>query len=404
MTIFRRAVLAGALALSTARAGRAQSEPLPLGALYPFSGVLALLGDESYRGLELASDERNASGGLLGRPIRLVKGDAVDPAAAGAEAKRLVGTEKVAAVFGTYASPLVFAASQVTELAGTPYFELGAIADPVMERGFHDLYRSCPTASLFAALAVEAVAGALASAWAVEPSALKIALLHEDGLYGSAVAGAQLTRCKSRGLTVIDKLAYSAATTDLSSAVQRLRGAGATVVLHTGYQNDIVLFYRQLKQAGWFPRMIVGGGAGYSLTDMANTIGADLEGTLNVDFPPYATELAAAPGLRDVEAAYERKYGAKPRSGHSLANYVGARLFFDAIAGAGRLDKDKLHEAVMGLNVGMRTTANSWGARFDDKGQNTLAWPVLSQWQGGTLRAVLPADVATATLRPRLGP
>ena len=143
----RRMTLGAALALSVARPARAQAAPVLFGALYPFSGGLALLGDESYRGLELAVEERNMAGGVLGRPIRLLKGDAVDHTQAVAEVRRLLTTERVAAVFGTYASPLVFAASQVTELAGTPYFELGAVGDPVVERGFKYLFRSCTTSA-----------------------------------------------------------------------------------------------------------------------------------------------------------------------------------------------------------------------------------------------------------------
>lgn len=403
MTIARRAALGGVLALPVVRRARAQADPVPLGALYPLTGMFALFGDESYRGLELAIDERNGAGGLFGRPIKLVKGDAVDASVAVAEVKRLIGPEKVAGVFGTFASQLVLAASQVTELAGIPYFELGAICEPVMDRGFRNLFRSCSTAGLFGALSVDVVSEMLAPGWAVAANSLRIAILHEDGLYGSTVAGVQLARCKSRGLNVIDKLTYSAATTDLGTAVQRLRGADASIVLHTGYQNDAVLFYRQMKEAGWLPRMVIGAGGGYALRDTASTIGPEFEGTLNVGFPSYATDPAVAPGLREVEAAYEKKYGAKPRSGHSLANFVGAKLFLEALSRAGSLDKDKVREAVLGLNVSLQTTANGWGARFDDKGQNTLAWPLVAQWQGGVPKTVLPLEAATAVLRPKLG-
>ena len=412
MTLYRRAILGGALALpAIVRRAWAQAEPLPFGALYPFSGMLSLFGDESYRGLELAVDERNAAGGLFERPIKLIKGDAVDPAAAATEVKRLIAPEKdrdkVGAIFGSFSSPVVIAASQVTELAGVPYFELGSICDPVLERGFRLLFRSCSSATMLAALSVDTVTETLAAKWGMahEPrrAELRIAVLHEDGLYGSTVAALQMSRLKDRNLPVVDKLAYNAAAPDLATAVQRLRGADVTVVLHTGYQSDAVMFYRQMQQVGWLPRMVVGAGGGYAITDTATAVGPAFDGTLNVGFPPYATNSAVAPGLRDIEGAYERKYGAKPRGGHSLANYVGAKMFFDALARAGSLDKEKVREAVKGIDVSLGGAANGWGGRFDDKGQNTLALPVVAQWHGGVLKTVLPADASVAALRPQLG-
>ena len=404
MPIARRLVLGAALASpAVLRRARAQAAPLLFGALYPFSGSLALLGDESFRGLELAVEERRAAGGLLDRPIRLLKGDAVDPAQAASEARRLMAAEHVAAIFGTYASPLAFAASQATELAGTPYFELGATSDPLTGRGFRSLFRSCAVASSFAAATVQAVTGVLAPLWQVDARSLRLAVLHEDALYGSTIGGFQAARCREQGLSVVETLSYNAGTVDLGSVVQRLRAAAADVVLHTGYHNDVVLFFRQMRQVGWRPRMVVGAGGGYSLTDTANIVGADFEGTSNVDFTQYAVNPLAAPGVREVQAAYEKKYGAKPRSGHSLANYMGGKLFLDAIERAGGLDADRLRAAVLAIDLPPGSTATGWGARFDDTGQNTRATPFLLQWQGGAQVTVFPEAAAISTLRPKLG-
>ena len=102
-------------------------------------------------------------------------------------------------------------------------------------------------------------------------------------------------------------------------------------------------------------------------------------------------------------AAYERKYGTRPRSGHSLAAYTGARLFLDAIERGGSTDRDQLRAAVLATDVPWGGTPSGWGGLFDDKGQNLRASPVLLQWQGGTLVTVAPAAAAVARLRPGLG-
>src|SRR5690606_7943226 len=159
-----------ALALS---AGAAQAD-VKFGALYPFSGQLALLGEESARGLELAVEEINAAGGIQGEQIVLVRGDAVDNNQAIGEARRLTSLEGVKAIFGTYSSARSIAASQVTELAGIPYFELVAVSDEITRRGFKYVFRTNPSSSDFGRASLVAVTDLLAPALGVDAKSLKI--------------------------------------------------------------------------------------------------------------------------------------------------------------------------------------------------------------------------------------
>ena len=202
-----------------------------------------------------------------------------------------------------------------------PYFELGAIGDPITERGFRTLFRTCPRASDFAREAVNAVPEALAPAWGVSPAAIKVAILHEDGMYGQSVSASQEALLGARGLRLVEKIGYAARGAELAAAVHRLKSAGADVVLHTGFGNDIVVFYRAMREAGWRPRMVIGSGAGYSGVDTMRAVGPDFDGTVNVDFTQFEVNERMAPGVKQFADAYRRRYGSEPRSGHSLANY-----------------------------------------------------------------------------------
>jgi branched-chain amino acid transport system substrate-binding protein len=404
MPAIRRRRLLGAVAAATApRAAFAQANELRLGALFPFSGTLALLGDESFRGLELAVEERNAAGGVAGRPVRLLRGDAVDEAQATAESRRLVTTERVAAIFGTYASPPSFAATQVAEVQGVAYFELGAISDSITERGLRSVYRTCARATDIGAMTVEAVQEVLAPGWGVEARTLRIALLHEDGLDGQGVAGAQEVDLRRRGLQQVERIGYAARAADFPPMIQRLRGANADVVLHAGRQNDILLFFRGLEEAGWRPRMVVGAGGGYSLIDNARAIGPAFEGVMAVDVPQFAVSDAFAPGAAAFAEAYKRRFGADPRSGHSLSSHVGALACLDAMQRAGGADRERLRAAMLATDVADGGTANGWGMRFDERGQNTRARPLLMQWQGGRQVTIFPAEAAVSGARGRMG-
>jgi branched-chain amino acid transport system substrate-binding protein len=408
-TTSRRMLLAAGLAAAAAggagpRAVRAAgAPPLAVGALFPFSGSLSLMGDESFRGLDLATDERNAAGGLLGRPVTLVRGDTTEPAQATAEAKRLLEQAKAVCVFGTYAAGIAIAGSAVTELAGVPYFELDALADAVTERGLKMIFRSGPVASAVGILSVDAVADLLAPAWGADLAALKLALLHEDGPTGSAVGAAEEQRCRERNLPLAERIPYPTTSTDMAPLAQRLRGAAPDVVLHTGHANDVVLLHRALKQAGWRPRMVIGAGGGYSLNDTAQALGADFEGVMNVDVTQYRVSDIVAPGVSEVAAAYQRKYGAPPRSGHSLVCYAGARLFFDIVQRAGTFEHDKLRATMLATDAPPGSSVGGFGVKFDEKGQNVRAVPYLTQWQKGALVTIAPKNAAVAELVPMLG-
>lgn len=385
-------------------AGSASAEDLKFGALYPFSGGLALLGDESFRGLELATDEVNAAGGLRGTRVALLKGDAVDANQAVGEARRLVSVERVKAVFGTFSSSLALAATQVTQLAGVPYFEMGAISDPITERGMKYVFRTNATARDFARTMVDSVADVVAPALKADPKALKIGIIHEDSLYGQTVSGFQKARAVERGLKVVEVLPYPANSVDLSSVILRLKGSGVDVVLQTSYQNDTVLFFRQAKEMGFRPKAAIGAGGGYSLADSAKAVGFEnIEGALDVDFTQYRTNPAAAPGVDEFVKRYAAKYGTAPRSGHSLTNYMGAKVFFEALAKAKDLSADSIRAAVLAVDIPIGRTATGWGAKFGENGQNTRAVPFLMQWQGGQLVTVHPKEAAVAKLKTGLG-
>ena len=62
-------ILASASSISQANAGPATGDPIPLGAAVPLTGWAAADGNEYQRGLELAAEDINAMGGILGRPI-----------------------------------------------------------------------------------------------------------------------------------------------------------------------------------------------------------------------------------------------------------------------------------------------------------------------------------------------
>ncbi|MBR0656401.1 ABC transporter substrate-binding protein [Plastoroseomonas arctica] len=381
----------------------AQGAEHRFGALFPLSGPLALQGDESFRGLELAAEERNAAGGILGRPIRLLKADAVDATQAIAEIRRLLGAERAVAMFGTHASALSVAASQIAELQGIAYIEMGATADAITERGFRTLFRTCPRIADFAIATVEAVAESLAPALAVEAQGLRVSILAEDQGDAQAMAAAQDGALRAAGLVPVERLAYPARMMDFAPLLQRLRAANTQILLHSGPQGDIAPLFRAMQDAAWRPAMLLGTGAGYAMAETARAVGAGFEGVLTLEFSPFAVKESFAPSVPLFVEAYKGRYGSEPRSALSLANYAAGLIAFEAFHRAGSLDKDRIRAVMLAAEIAEGASPAGWGLRFDERGQNTRARPFLMQWQSGTLHVIGPEPAATARLRTPLG-
>src|SRR5256885_10676827 len=79
---------------------RAQTDAIRIGHLTPRTGFLGPLGEYAVMAVQMAADEINAGGGVMGRKIELLIEDSVNPQTASAKAERFVERDKVAAIVG----------------------------------------------------------------------------------------------------------------------------------------------------------------------------------------------------------------------------------------------------------------------------------------------------------------
>jgi branched-chain amino acid transport system substrate-binding protein len=133
--VTRRTLLKG-VAGTTALVGigmpaivKAQSDVIRIGHLTPITGFLGPLGEFAQMGVQLAADEINAGGGVLGRKIELVMEDSVNPQTASAKAERLIERDKVAMIIGEISSASALAIGQVANRTKTVFINTGANSD-----------------------------------------------------------------------------------------------------------------------------------------------------------------------------------------------------------------------------------------------------------------------------------
>lgn len=371
-------------------------DPVKIGTVYPFTGSLALLGEESWRGAEVARILRNQKGGIAGRQIEFVKADAPDANAAKSEAERLITKENLKVLLGTYSSSLSLVATEVAERNGAVYFELGAISDPITGRGYKNIYRTNPTASSFAKTQIKFIQDFITVQSGIKADQIKLAVAHEDSSYGTTVAEYVAKEAKAAGIKVVATEPYSSKAVDLSPVILKLKNAAPDVLIAVSYANDAILFWRQAKEADFNLKAFIGTGGGHTLTDFAKGVGTDVEGIFNVDFTQYAVNTKFTPGMDQFLKTYKETFKEEPRSGHSLANFMGANVVFDVLDKAGgKMDAESIKKAVQAIDVKPGQTATGWGVKFGANGQNTLGDPLVTQWtKEGKLVTVWPKDAA----------
>jgi len=368
---------------------------LRLGAMFPVSGTNALLGEESWRGVQIATDLRNAAGGISGKAIEMVFADVPDVNTATSEARRLVFNKNVKLGVGTYSSSLALAATEVFARTGNAYVELGAVSEAVTDRGYDKVFRFNPTAADMTALHMDFIENYLAGAIGKPLSDLRVVMLHEDSSYGQSIVSLAREAAKGIGLRHFAAEPYSAKSTDLSSTVLRLKSEKPDIVLGVSYAADAVLLGRQIRDNNVKLGAFVGTGGGHSLASFQKALGGAADGVFDVDFTQIHVNRDFTPGIDQFVQEYRKRWNAEPASGHSLSNFTGAQMLFDILESTGGNDDPEVFaQAARAFHRETGTTAAGWGYELDEHNQNQLGSMYVMQWSGEKLETVYPPEAA----------
>ena len=395
----RRAALGAGLSLAALLAASgafAQQGELKLGAVNPSSGALALYGDELTRGYEIAAEQQNAKGGLLGKKVVIVRGNASSPQEGIAAVEQFVSRDKVDALIGTYISAVANAASEAALNYGKLYWDTNALAQELVERGLPNYIRSAPSAKVFAEKSAETALILAGKAIGKQPKDLKVWIEHEDTIYGTSIAKEQERSLKAAGAQVVGVGAHSFKSIDLTDSILRAKNAAPDLWMQTGYIPDTNLLLRTARDQGFKPSAMITLGTG-DTNETLDSLGKEsLEGILVVSYPRYDMSPAYGPGAKEFLEAYRAKFNRDPLAPQTMAAYVGAKFMFRAIEAAKSVEYEKVREAAAKMDVPLMSSETGFGLKFNDQMQNTRAFPVTAQWQDGRMVTVFPTEAANA--------
>jgi len=361
MRNFKRALIAAA-ALTLVGIGSASAD-IKISTVGPMTGQYASFGEQMQRGAEMAVNDINAAGGVLGQKVQLiVEDDACDPKQAVAAANKLV-SEGVAFVAGHFCSGSSIPASQVYEEENILQISPASTNPKLTEEGGPNVYRVCGRDDQQGIVAGQFLANTY--------KGKKVAILHDKTAYGKGLADETKKNMNAAGLQEAMYEAYTAGEKDYSALISKMKAAGIDVFYVGGYHTEAGLMIRQAHEQGYKPQLVSGDAL---VTDEYWKITGDAgEGTLMTFSPDPRKNAAAAPVVQRF-----RDGGYEPE-GYTLYTYGAIQAWAQAVEKAGSTDLDKViaslrknkFDTVLG-NIG-----------FDMKGDVTAPGYVWYVWEGG---------------------
>ena len=392
--VLNAALLAAASAFAAAPA--VGQEAFRIGVINPYSGALALYGDELTRGYQLAVDERNTKGGVLGRKIELIRGDASTPQQGIAAVDQLVSRDKVELFIGTYTSGVSNAASDAALRNQKIYWDTTALAAELTERKLPNFIRSGPYSTNFSEMGARLIVEAIVTTLNKPAKDIGVWIEHEEGIYGKGLADTQRKLLEAKGIKVLGQSAHNPKATDLTDSVLRARRANPDVFMQTGYVPDTNLLLKTAREQNFKPPVIVLTGTG-DTPETLESLGAEfLEGVFVVSYPRPDISEAFGPGASTYLAAYRKAYSRDPIAPQTLTAFSGMRMLLETVDAAGSTDVAKVRAAAAKLDKPLNSYPSGHGVKFDDKFQNTRAFPNVIQWQSGKQVTVFPAEARAA--------
>jgi branched-chain amino acid transport system substrate-binding protein len=401
-------VFGAAAILFGGSAGHAQ-QPIRVGVLLPVTGPFAKNGIENWEAMQIARDMINERGGIDGRKIEYLLGDATSPNAGISEAERLITKDGIKITTGSFASPLAIAVSQAAERHGVFHWETTGAAEIITRRGFKHTFQVGAPARKYSEAAVDFIVDDLAKRLNKPANELRVALLWENRAFGKSVGDGVRAYVEGKKIKLVYDEGYDQFTTDMTPIVQKLKDMKPDVVIAISFPNDAILFQRKAKELDFSLAAFIGVSAGYSSPDLRNSIGDAVNGLFVSDFPPKVNATVLKPEVRKAADEFYKRYEDKmkrPPAGHASAGFSAIWALFTEVLPKGKtFEPDELREIALKLDLPEGSLVNGSGIKFTnfdwpddpkDAGQNLRAAIGVWQWTKAGNEQVFPERFATA--------
>jgi branched-chain amino acid transport system substrate-binding protein len=319
----------------------AYAQPIKIGELNSYKVFPAFL--EPYKkGMELAVEEINASGGVLGKKLELVtRDDGGNPGDAVRVAEELISREKVNVLMGTFASHVGLAVSNLAAQRKVLFIASEPLTDKIVwENGNRYTFRLRPSTYMQTAMLIPEAVKLKKKRWAI---------VYPNYEYGQSATASfkKLLKAAQPDVEFVAEQAPPLGKIDAGAVVQALADAKPDAIFSSLFAADLQKFVREGNTRGLFRN-----------TPVFNLLAGEPEylDTLKDETPEgwwvtgYPWAEINTPEHRKFRDAYQKRWKDYPRQG-SVVGYSAVHTAANAIRKAKSADTEKIVDALRGLEM-----------------------------------------------------
>ncbi len=345
-----------------------------IGAALCQTGIQAPLDEPSLRGAQLAVDQLNAKGGILGKQVELLNMDGKsDPVTVGNVAKQMIDRGAVAMIapsdfdFGGPASREAQKAGIVgiSPCASSPLYGSAALGDKQF------------TMSMW-----NTTMGAATAEYAWNKKGLKSVYVITDDFidYTKSLSRYFIARYEELGGKVLFEDTYTQGQGDVSAQLARIKAQSPQpeFIYVSSYMPDLALIIRTIRENGI--KVPVFGGDSYDDPALFEALGTQYGNDIYFDTHGYLSP-EANPLYTDFADAYVKKFDKDPDAVWIMPGYDVVNLLAQAMEKAGSTDGAKVAKAMEDTTFDLLTGKLDWSDAASGHEPNKAA--ALVQIQGG---------------------
>lgn len=335
--------------------------PIKIGVVMNLTGPWASIDGPAWNGVQLAVDQINAAGGLLGQPVEAICIDTkADEAETIAAITRLAEVEKVLAILGYCDTHWVLTGAPIAAEYGIPFITPGATHPRIPER----------TGAWLACFGDNAQAAAMAEYACKVLGLRKVAVWVDTACdFCVAVSAYFEDAWKHLGGEVVYEDYFETNWTDFSALVSRLKAyqdeGKVDCVYPSAIPGNVGLIVKQLREGGVILPIL--GEDGFDTPLLVEVGGLYAEGVM---FATHVSLDSPDPKVQEFVAAYTEKFGRRPENAFAALGYDAMMLVAEAIKTAGSAGPAAIEEGLTQIKAfpGVTgTLAYPEGSKVPDK-------------------------------------